>query len=151
MEEHLVDKVGTIGTITDGVYNKQWVIYSISDNTYQLFPLKNLTDHVMNPTDTNTGGYEGSEMYTYIHNTILPNLKRSGLNITACDLVSQSVYYDIRSKTGKTSATIAGGERFWLTDPYSSNNFYSVNSDGSIYSYNANSSYGVRPLITIVK
>ena len=84
------DRVGNIGTITDGVYNIPWVIYSISGNTYKLFPLKNLGSHVMNSTDTNDGGYTASDMYTYIHNTVLPNLKKSGLNITACDLVSLS-------------------------------------------------------------
>ena len=146
-----IDKVGTIDTITDGTYNKRWVIYSISGNTYKLFPMQNLTDHVMNPTDTN-GGYTASEMYTYVHNTVLPNLKKSGLNIVDCDLVSLSVYNDICSKTGKTSATIAGGEIFWLTDPNSSNDFYYVISDGSIDNIIV-ASYiiGVRPLITVVK
>ena len=147
-------KVGNIGTITDGTYNKQWVIYTISGNTYQLFPMENLTDHVMNSNGHNTGGYEASEMYTYIHNTVLPNLKKSGLNITACDLVSQSVFNDIVSKTGMTSATIAGGESFWLADPYPnySDGFYLVYSDGSIiYPNHASGGLGVRPLITVVK
>ena len=107
----------------------------------------------MNSNNTNAGGYTGSEMYGFIHNTVLPNLKRSGLNITSCDLVSQSVYNDIYSKTGMTSAAIAGGENFWLADPnpYDSNNFYYVYSDGSIYNYGASDSFGVRPLITVVK
>ena len=148
-----VDKVGTIGTINDCTYNKQWVIYSISGNTYQLFPMNNLGSHIMNATATNAGGYPASDMYKFIHNTVLPNLKRSGLNITACDLVSQSVYNDIVLKTGITSATIAGGENFWLADPYPyySYSFYRVGSGGSVsYTY-ANPSLGVRPLITIVK
>ena len=145
------DMVGNIGTITDNTYNKQWVIYSISGNTYKLFPMQNLTSRGMNSTTTNTGGYTASEMYTFVHNTVLPNLKKSGLNIVDCDLVSQSVYNDICSKTGKSSATIAGGERFWLTDPYSSYHFYLVNSDGSINFDGASLSFGVRPLITVVK
>ena len=144
------DKVGTIGTINDGTYNKQWVIYSISGNTYKLFPMQNLGSHVMNSNDYNTGGYTAYEMYTYIHNTVLPNLKKSGLNIVDCDLVSLSVYNDICSKTGKSSATIAGGELFWLTDPHSSNYFSGVSSDGSI-GLHASLSSGVRPLITVVK
>ena len=147
-----VDRVGNIGTINDGTYNVPWVIYSISGNTYQLFPLYNLTEHNMNSNGSNYGGYTGSEMYTYIHNTILPNLKKSGLNITACDLVSVATYNNIVSKTGKTYGDIAGGENFWLTDPISSGNFYVVYSDGSInYGGGAISSYGVRPLITVVK
>jgi hypothetical protein len=148
-----VDKVGNIGMINDGTYNKLWVIYNISGNTYQLFPMRNLGSHRMNPTDTTEGGYTGTEMYTYIHNTVLPNLKKSGLNITACDLVSASVYKDIVSKTGITSASIAGGEGFWLADPYpgGSNNFYYVYSGGSIYDNSASGSLGVRPLITVVK
>ena len=146
------DRVGNIGTINDGVYNIPWIIYNISCNTYQLFPIHNLADHRMNPTDTNAGGYTASEMYTYVHNTVLPNLKKSGLNIVDCDLVSQSVYNDICSKTGKSSATIAGGERFWLTDPYSSYYFYYVHSDGGVYNnHDARDSSGVRPLITVVK
>ena len=75
--------------------------------------MKNLTTHRMNTTD---GGYEDSEMYGYVHNTVLPNLRKSGLNITACDLVSQSVYNDICSKSYMTSKEIAGGEIFWLND-----------------------------------
>ena len=147
-----IDKVGNIGTIYDNTYNVPWVIYTISGNTYQLFPMQNLTSRGMNSTTTNTGGYTASDMYTYIHNTILPNLKRSGLNITACDLVSQSVYNDIVSKTGMTSVTIAGGEDFWLADPGSSYSFYYVGSDGIIYDYgNAIISFAVRPLITVVK
>ena len=147
-----IDKVGNVGKIYDNTYNKPWVIYTINGNTYQLFPLKNLTTHVMNSNNSNYGGYTKSEMYTYIHNTVLPNLKRSGLNITACDLVSQSVYNDIVSKTGMTSVTIAGGEDFWLADPGSSYSFYYVGSDGIIYDYgNAIISFAVRPLITVVK
>ena len=146
------DKVGTIGTITDGTYNAPWVIYTIIGNIYQLFPLRNLGDHVMNSTDTSAGGYNGSELHTYIHNTVLSNLKKSGLNIASCDLVSLSVYMDIVSKTGMLSEDIAGGEFFWLTDPHSSNYFYSVDSDGSIIYYDyASYSLGVRPLITVVK
>ena len=145
-------KVGYTGIIVDGTYNVQWIIYTISGNTYKLFPLKNLTDHVMNSNGYNTGGYTDSDMYGFVHNTVLPNLKRSGLNITACDLVSRSIWKDIYSKTGKSSATIAGGERFWLTGPNSSNYFCYVYSDGSInYDYVASFSYGVRPLITVVK
>ena len=60
-----VDKVGDIGTITDGVYNKLWVIYSISGNTYQLFPMNNLGSHIMNANNTNSGGYASSEMYSF--------------------------------------------------------------------------------------
>ena len=145
------DKVGDVGTITDGVYNKQWVIYAIYGNVYRLFPMKNLTNHVMNSTATNDGGYTTSEMYTYIHNTVLPNLRNSGLNIADCDLVSVATYNDICSKTGKTSATIAGGEGFWLADPTSFSNFYGVYSNGSISAYGASDSHGVRPLITVVK
>ena len=113
--------------------------------------MQNLTTHVMNSANTNAGGYEASEMYTYIHNTVLPNLKKSGLNIVDCDLVSLSVYNDICSKTGKTSATIAGGENFWLTDPDSSDYFYRVTSAGRINDTSASISIGVRPLITVVK
>ena len=132
------DTVGTIGTITDGVYNKQWIIYTISGNTYQLFPMKNL--------DTRT-----YDMHEYLYNTILPNLKKSGLNIIDCHLVSLSVYNDICSKTGKTSAAIAGGEYFWLTDISDYNGTYVVYPGGD-GTYNSTSdSYGVRPLITVVK
>ena len=147
------DKVGDVGTITDGTYNKQWVIYTISGNTYQLFPMENLGTHVMNSSDTNAGGYPASEMYTFVHNTVLPNLRKSGLNITACDLVSAAVYNDIVSKTGMTSATIAGGEYFWLADryPLDSYTFYFVSSDGSAGNDSASNSRGVRPLITVVK
>ena len=145
-----IDKVGNIGTIYDNTYNVPWVIYTISGNTYQLFPMQNLTSRGMNSTTTNTGGYTASDMYTYIHNTILPNLKRSGLNITACDLVSLSVYNDICSKTGKTSKGITNGEDFWLTNPYNSYYFYCVYSDGSFIGY-ADYSRGVRPLITVIK
>jgi hypothetical protein len=118
--------------------------------------MQNLTEHVMNSNGSTEGGYTKSNMYTYVHNTVLPNLKKSGLNITACDLVSQSVYNDIVSKTGKTSATIAGGEYFWLADPNpGSNYFYNVDEVGSIYGYGnssyASSSKGVRPLITVIK
>jgi hypothetical protein len=107
----------------------------------------------MNSNNSNAGGYTKSEMYGFIHNTVLPNLKQSGLNITACDLVSQSVYNDIVSKVGITSVTIAGGENFWLADPYpgNSSNFYGVGSDGSISYNGASNSRGVRPLITVVK
>ena len=147
-----IDKVGDIGMITDGTYNVRWVIYSISGNTYQLFPMKNLTNHQMNSTATNRGGYASSEMYGFIHNTVLPNLKRSGLNITACDLVSKDVYNDICTKTGITNATVAGGEGFWLADPGPGNSdyFYLVDSGGSIGGSGVGS-YGVRPLITVVK
>ena len=145
------DHVGTIGTINDGTYNVPWVIYTISGNTYQLFPLKSLTYHRMNSNGTNSGGYTASEMYTFVHNTVLPNLKKSGLNIIACDLVSENIYNDICSKTSRTSATIASRENFWLADPYSSDSFYFVISDGVIcYGY-ASDSIGVRPLITVVK
>jgi hypothetical protein len=43
---------------------------------------------------------------------------------------------------------IAGGENFWLADPNpnNSNNFYNVNSDGSINNNNASNSNGVRPI-----
>ena len=146
-----IDKVGNVDMITDNIYNVPWIIYTISGNTYQLFPMKNLGSHAMNFTDTNDGGYTKSEMYTFVHNTVLPNLKRSGLNITACDLVSLSVYNDICSKTGKTSKGIAGGEYFWLTDPYSSDGFYYVFSGGSFNDDYASYSNGVRPLITVVK
>ena len=147
------DRVGNIGTITDGVYNIPWVIYTISGNTYQLFPMKNLTYYNMNSANTNAGGYEASEMYTYVHNTVLPNLKKSGLNITACDLVSYQVYNDICSKTDKSSKDIAGGNYFWLTDTVVSNtNFYYVDYDGSFKDNDPYSSnFGVRPLITVVK
>ena len=145
------DRVGNIGILNDGTYNVPWVIYTISDKYYQLFPLRNLTYHRMNPTDTNTSGYEGSEMYVFIHSIILPNLRKSGLNITDCDLVSESVYNDICSKTGKISAAIAGGEGFWLTDPHSSNYFCIVDIDGGIFQESAGYSLGVRPLITVVK
>lgn len=143
------DKVGTIGTINDGTYNVPWIIYTISGNTYQLFPMKSLAYHVMNSNGSNDGGYTKSDMYKFVHNTILPNLKKSGLNITDCDLVSQSVYNDIVSKTGKTSKEIAGYEIFWLTDPYSFHSFCNVGSSGRISSDDANWDYGVRPLITI--
>ena len=148
-----VDTVGTIGRITDNTYNKQWVIYSISGNTYQLFPMKNLTNHKMDSYDTNDGGYEDSKMYIFIHDTILPNLKKSGLNITACDLIPYKVYQDIWSKTGIKSATIAGGEEFWLPDPYpyDDESFYYIYSDGSIIGASATYNIGVRPLITVVK
>ena len=148
-----VDRVGNIGTINDGTYNVPWVIYTISGNTYQLFPMQNLTDHVMNSNGYNYGGYTGSEMYGFIHNTVLPNLKKSGLNITSCDLVSLSVYNDICSKTGMTSAAIDGDEFFWLADPYPSwsSDFYYVNIFGNINGHGASDSVGVRPLITVVK
>ena len=144
--------VGDSSRIADGTYNVNWIIYTISGNTYQLFPLKSLNAHRMNPTDTNSGGYTGSEMYTYIHNTVLPNLKRSGLNIISCDLISEEVYDDICSKTGKTSATIAGGEGFWFTDPTGRDCFYIIDKDGKVSWTNAsNIIIGVRPLITVVK
>ena len=148
------DKVGDSGTIADGTYNARWLIYTISDNTYQLFPMKNLGSHVMNSNDYNTGGYTASEMYTYVHNTVLPNLKRSGLNITACDLVSRSIWKDIYSKTGMLSATIVGYEVFWLADliTYGNTSFYAVHGDGSYDGGNeARTSLGVRPLITVIK
>ena len=150
-------KVGNVGTITDGTYNKDWVIYTISGNTYQLFPMQNLGDHVMNPTDTNVGGYTASEMYGYVHNTVLPRLKQSGLNITSCDLVSQSVYNDICSKTGKTSNDIIHDGVFWMTDPYISTSTGFVYSRGAVDAETyerftgASFSHGVRPLITVVK
>lgn len=146
------DKVGNIGTITDGTYNVYWIIYGISDNTYQLFPMRNLGSHRMNPTNTTEGGYAKSEMYTYVHNTVLPNLRKSGLNITACNLVSKNLYYNIVSRTYMTSGTIADDEPFWLTDTASSIEFYNVYKDGSIYNnHRASISLGVRPLITVVK
>ena len=147
------DRVGDVGKIIDGTYNVPWVIYNITGSTYQLFPMKNLGNHQMNPTNTNTGGYEGSEMYTYIHNTVLPNLKRSGLNITSCDLVSYDAYDDIVSKTGMRSIDFAGGEGFWLADPNPdySGNFYIVYSNGSTNGSGACNSRGVRPLITVIK
>ena len=151
------DKVGTIGTINDGVYNVPWIIYNISGNTYQLFPMKNLGEHAMNSTDTNVGGYPATAMYTFVHNTVLPNLKRSGLNIAACDLVSSAIYIDIFSKTSMTSNEIAGGsDYFWLADIYpgASFSFYFVTSGGNINygksEIGATTSYGVRPLITVV-
>ena len=146
-----IEVVGDISRIVDGTYNVHWIIYSISGNTYKLFPLENLGSHVMNSTDTNAGGYTASNMYTYIHNTVLPNLTTSGLTITACDLVSQSVYSDIVSKTGETSATIADDESFWLTDPSFSNYFYLVGGGGNFANTNASISVGVRPLIAVVK
>ena len=142
-------KVGDCGIITDGVYNVRWVIYTISGNTYQLFPMENLTCHVMH-SDYRTGEYTKSEMYPFIHNTVLPNLRRSGLNITACDLVSKSVYDDICSKTGIASRIISGGEYFWLTD-YNESWTYTVYYDGKINDYELTLSRGVRPLITVVK
>ena len=144
------NKVGTIGIINDGTYNVPWIICTISGNTYQLFPIRNLTTHQMNSTDTNNGGYTGSEMYGFVHNTVLPRLKQSGLNITACDLVSVATYMDIVFKTDMLSKDIAGGESFWLTDPYPdlSDSFYSISSVG--YG-DASDSAGVRPLITVVK
>ena len=140
--------------ITDGEYNVNWVIYTISGNTYQLFPLQNLTIHNMNYTDTNAGGYTKSEMYTFIHNTILPNLRKSGLNITSCDLISDKVYTDLYTKTGMAINDIAGGAPFWVTDTDSGSSFCFVNQDG--YSVGgitdtATTFYGVRPLITVVK
>ena len=143
------DIVGNKGMITDGEYNVNWVIYTISGNTYQLFPLKNLTVHVMDSTDTSSGEYEASEMYTFVHNTVLPNLKNSGLNITACDLVSKDVYNDICSKTNMLSEDIAGGEEFWLTDL--AGGYFAHVGSGSGYAFNSNRRLGVRPLITVVK
>jgi hypothetical protein len=114
--------------------------------------MQNLTSHVMSYTASEYDRYTASEMHSFVHNTVLPNLKRSGLNITSCDLVSQSVYYDILSKTGKSSAAIGGGEYFWLTDhDDSTTNFYYVDYDGSIKYYDSSSNFGVRPLITVVK
>ena len=154
-----IDKVGDIGTINDGTYNKPWVIYTISGSTYQLFPRKNLTDHSMNPTNTNAGGYTGSEMYTFVHNTVLPNLRRSGLNITSCDLISLSVYKDIISKTGIEGKYFVD-ERytFWLTNTYGSVFDRAYFSYGEIHTVNwgdvtqndSTYSLGVRPLITVV-
>ena len=100
--------------------------------------------------------YENSRIYRAIHNTILPILRRSGLNITACDLVSASVYNDILAKTGKTSRDIAGGESFWLSENFSGDG-YCVYEDGRInYDYGAvqysKGRYrGARPLITVVR
>ena len=115
----------------------------------------NLTYHVMNSTYTNAGGYPASDMYHFVHNTVLPNLKRSGLNITACDLVSQSVYLDILSKTGMHNTSITGSDYFWLTDTYETDKFCYTYYGGSNHSYGdyifATSNYGVRPLITVVK
>ena len=112
----------------------------------------NLTYHVMNSTYTNAGGYEASEMYTYVHNTVLPNLKKSGLNITACDLVSSTVYSDILSKTGMDNSSIIGNERFWLMDTYDyENSFFYMGLSGVNHGYNASVSLGVRPSITVVR
>ena len=146
------DKVGYTGIIVDNTYNVPWVIYTINGNTYQLFPMKNLGSHVMNSNGYNTGGYTASDMYTYIHNTILPNLiKGTGLNIASCDLVSQSVYNDICSKTGKELSVIAGGEDFWLTRSNSTYFIYVYGEKTIITSGYANGIHGVRPLITVVK
>ena len=159
------DKVGTIGTINDGTYNKQWVIYTITGNTYQLFPMQNLTKRVMDPTNTNAGGYTGSSMYSFVHNTVLPNLRKSGLNIIACDLVSREIYLDILRKTGMTGKDIAGKEIFWSEDPYTYDyeSFFCIELIGPIEIYQLNKGYnanytdsagdslGVRPLITVVK
>ena len=147
------NRVGDSGIIIDNTYNVRWVIYRISGNTYQLFPMRNLTEHYMGSSYTNADGYYNSDMYSYIHNTVLPNLRNSSLNITACDLVSQSEYNYICSKTGITSATIAGGEDFWLADhsPNNTTSFYYVNSGGSfIYDDGNRYSHGVRPLITVI-
>ena len=105
----------------------------------------------MNSNGSNRGGYTKSEMYPFVHNTVLPNLKKSGLNITACDLVSYQVYNDICSKTGKTGSDITGGENFWLTDTYSSDSFNIVYIDGIIHYNHVGGGCGVRPLITVVK
>ena len=143
--------------LTGGTYNVKWVIYTISGNIYQLFPLRNLTGHVMNSTDINGnsynyGGYTKSEMYGFIHNTVLPNLKRSGLNITACDLVSKSVYGDICSKIGMTSYDLVGHDNFWLTDiPDNNYNFCYVDYGGNTSWSRPDLGYGVRPLITVVR
>ena len=146
------DNVGYIGTIVDDTYNTYWIICAISGNTYYLFPMRNLGSHRMNPTDTTEGGYYKSDMYTHIHNTVLPNLRKSGLNIIACDLVSKDLYHSIVSRTLMTSGTITDGEPFWLTDTASSIEFCNVCKDGSIFSGNtARHSLGVRPLITVVK
>ena len=111
----------------------------------------------MNPENsygaaTNYGGYTGSEMYKFIHNTVLPNLKRSGLNITSCDLVSYSVYHDIVLKTGMVNNYINGGyDEFWLTDISSnSTDFRYVIYNGDDSYAHASLGYGVRPLITVV-
>jgi hypothetical protein len=114
--------------------------------------MENLTNHVMNSTATSAGGYPASEMYTFVHNTVLPNLRKSGLNITSCDLVSRSIWDDIVSKTVKRSATIVGGEEFWLTDSHMAGCFSVIDINGSTYDNgHAGASYGVRPLITVVK
>ena len=110
----------------------------------------NLTNHVMNSTYTNAGGYPVSDMYKFVHNTVLPNLKRSGLNITACDLISKSVYPDILSKTGMDNSSIIGSERFWLADTYEDSFFY-MDLGGLKHGYGAAFSLGVRPLITVVR
>ena len=144
--------MGNIGTITDGTYNVNWVIYTISGNTYQLFSMRNLGSHRMDSGNTISDGYTGSEMYTYIHNTVLPNLKKSGLNITACDLVSDVVYNDICSKTGiKYNVIAAEDGRFWLTN-YVNGEFFYVDGNGSTQSTTSYYyEFGVRPLITVVK
>ena len=121
--------------------------------------MRNITYHQMNSSETNDGGYTGSEMYKFIHNTVLPNLKRSGLNITACDLVSKSVYNSIRSNVGMPNIFIDGDGGFWLSDPYdyygSSSSHYGfswTNSVGEIEDYAiSNINLGVRPSITVVR
>ena len=95
--------------------------------------------------------YTSSGLYTFVHNTILPNLRKSGLNITSCDLVSRIVFNDIVSKTGKTSKEIIGNDNFWFTDNYDLGIFYYIGAGGSISYYNSYINCGVRPLITVVK
>ena len=104
--------------------------------------------------------YTKSEMYGFVHNTVLPNIRRSGLNITACDLISASVYNDIVWKTGLTNKNIINDDAgFWLTDQGGGNSHYfawvgyNSTSGYGVYSIGSESgnSLGVRPLITVVR
>ena len=104
--------------------------------------------------------YTKSEMYGFVHNTVLPNIRRSGLNITAGDLISASVYNDIVWKTGIISKKIIEDDGpFWLTDQGGNAHYFAAVTAGDIkYGYGVNpigyesgASYGVRPLITVVR
>ena len=105
--------------------------------------------------------YTKSEMYGFVHNTVLPNIRRSGLNITACDLISASVYNDIVWKTGIVSKKFIEDDGcFWLTDQGGGNSHYfaAVVAGDTRYGYGVNpigyesgDIRGVRPLITVVR
>ena len=105
--------VGDSFTIQDGTYNKEWEIAGFDTYLHKgdteltkhhlaLIPKVNLLEARMNPTDTTTGGYKGSEMFKTTLPAVVANLEKAlgARLLTRRAMLSNATNATIKSMAG---------------------------------------------------